>query len=63
MVSLAERGLNDARGSIAEARRARGAGALDGDRRAGRSPADLLLAAYRGPWKGDIDKIFDTQAL
>ena len=29
----------------------------------GRSPADLLLAAYRGPWKGDIDKIFDTQAL
>ncbi len=29
----------------------------------GRSPADRLLAAYHGPWHGDIDKVFDTQAL
>jgi len=29
----------------------------------GRSPADELLAAYRGPWDGDIDHIFKTQAL
>jgi glutamate--cysteine ligase len=29
----------------------------------GRSPADRLLAAFSGPWRGDIDKIFDTQAL
>jgi glutamate--cysteine ligase len=30
---------------------------------AGRSPADWLLAEYRGPWRGDIDKIFETAAL
>jgi len=29
----------------------------------GRSPADRLLAAYRGPWEGDIDKVFETNAL
>lgn len=29
----------------------------------GRSPADRLLAAYRGPWHGDIDKFFDTNAF
>jgi glutamate--cysteine ligase len=29
----------------------------------GRSPADRLLAAYHGPWAGDIDKVFETQAL
>jgi len=29
----------------------------------GRSPADRLLSAYRGPWHGDIDEIFDTKAL
>jgi glutamate--cysteine ligase len=29
----------------------------------GRSPADLLLADYRGPWAGDIDKVFDTKAF
>jgi len=29
----------------------------------GRSPADLLLDAYRGSWHGDIDKVFDTQAF
>jgi glutamate--cysteine ligase len=27
------------------------------------SPADRLLAAYAGAWHGDIDNIFDTQAL
>ncbi|HLO22284.1 MAG TPA: glutamate--cysteine ligase [Methyloceanibacter sp.] len=30
---------------------------------AGRSPADRLLAEYRGPWRGDIDKIFDAEAF
>jgi glutamate--cysteine ligase len=30
---------------------------------AGRSPADRLLAKYRGPWRGDIDKIFDVEAF
>ena len=30
---------------------------------AGRSPADRLLADYRGPWRGDIDKIFDAEAF
>ncbi|MBC8020972.1 MAG: glutamate--cysteine ligase [Methyloceanibacter sp.] len=29
----------------------------------GRSPADRLLALYSGPWQGDIDKVFDTQAF
>jgi glutamate--cysteine ligase len=29
----------------------------------GRSPADKLLADYHGPWKGDIDRLFDTQAF
>jgi len=29
----------------------------------GHSPSDRLLAAYHGPWAGDIDRIFDTQAL
>lgn len=29
----------------------------------GRSPADRLLAAYRGPWAGDIDNVFGSQAL
>ena len=29
----------------------------------GRSPADRLLALYRGPWQADIDKVFDTQAF
>lgn len=29
----------------------------------GRSPADRLLADFAGPWHGDIDKVFDTQAL
>jgi glutamate--cysteine ligase len=29
----------------------------------GRSPADRLLADYRGPWQGDIDKVFDTYAF
>ena len=30
---------------------------------AGRSPADRLLAEYRGPWRGDIDKVFDAEAF
>jgi glutamate--cysteine ligase len=29
----------------------------------GRSPADRLLAAFSGPWHGDIDKIFDANAF
>ena len=29
----------------------------------GKSPADLLVDAYRGPWDGDIDRLFETQAL
>lgn len=29
----------------------------------GRSPADRLLSEYHGPWHGDIDRLFDTQAL
>jgi glutamate--cysteine ligase len=29
----------------------------------GMTPADQLLAAYHGPWEGDIDRLFDTQAL
>jgi len=28
-----------------------------------RSPADRLLADYHGPWHGDIDKVFETQAF
>jgi glutamate--cysteine ligase len=28
-----------------------------------RSPADRLLAAYRGPWHGDIDEVFATAAF
>jgi glutamate--cysteine ligase len=28
-----------------------------------RSPADRLLADYNGPWQGNIDKVFDTNAL
>ncbi len=29
----------------------------------GHSPADRLLADFRGPWHGDIERVFDTQAL
>ena len=29
----------------------------------GRTPADRLLAAYHGPWEGNIDRLFETQAL
>ena len=29
----------------------------------GLSPADRLLALYRGPWQGDIDHVFDTEAV
>ncbi|HUU65744.1 MAG TPA: glutamate--cysteine ligase [Methyloceanibacter sp.] len=29
----------------------------------GKSPADLLLDGYNGPWNGDIDRLFETQAL
>jgi glutamate--cysteine ligase len=29
----------------------------------GHSPSDRLLADYRGPWRGDIDKVFETQAF
>jgi len=29
----------------------------------GRTPADKLLADYAGSWHGDIDKLFETQAL
>jgi glutamate--cysteine ligase len=29
----------------------------------GQSPADRLLADYRGPWRGDIDKVFETKAF
>jgi glutamate--cysteine ligase len=29
----------------------------------GKSPADELLDAYHGPWKGDINRLFETQAL
>ena len=29
----------------------------------GRSPTDRLLAAFSGPWRGDIDRVFHTQAF
>ena len=29
----------------------------------GRSPSDRLLAAYHGPWQGDIDRVFVTATL
>jgi len=29
----------------------------------GLSPADRLLALYRGSWQGDIDRVFDTKAV
>jgi glutamate--cysteine ligase len=29
----------------------------------GRSPADRLLADYRGPWQGNIDRVFATYAF
>ena len=29
----------------------------------GRSPADVLLAAYRGPWQGDLRRVFETNAF
>lgn len=64
MVSLAEAGLK---------RRARLSRKGEDERTAlaplietveqGRSPADRLLAAFSGPWEGDIDRVFDTQAL
>ncbi len=64
MVALAESGLK---------RRARRDGSGEDERKAlaplhetiadGTSPADRLLALYRGPWERDIDKVFDTQAF
>jgi gamma-glutamylcysteine synthetase len=29
----------------------------------GLSPADRLLADYRGAWHGNIDRLFETQAF
>ena len=29
----------------------------------GRTEADRLLAAYEGPWAGNIDRLFETEAL
>ena len=29
----------------------------------GRSSADRLLADFAGPWRGDIDRVFDTEAF
>jgi glutamate--cysteine ligase len=29
----------------------------------GRTEADRLLAAYEGEWGGNIDRLFETQAL
>jgi glutamate--cysteine ligase len=29
----------------------------------GRSAADRLLADFAGPWRGDIDRVFDTKAF
>ena len=29
----------------------------------GRTEADRLIAAYEGPWEGDIDRLFETEAL
>jgi len=29
----------------------------------GRTPADCLLADYQGPWRGNIDRLFDTNAF
>jgi glutamate--cysteine ligase len=64
MVALAESGLK---------RRARRDGSGEDERKAlaplhetiadGTSPAERLLALYRGPWERDIDKVFDTQAF
>lgn len=28
-----------------------------------RTEADRLIAAYEGPWYGDIDRLFETEAL
>jgi glutamate--cysteine ligase len=64
VVALAERGLK---------RRARLDRKGEDERKAlaplietiedGGSPADRLLALYHGPWQGDIDRVFDTQAF
>lgn len=64
MVGLALGGLE---------RRARRDGSGEDERKAlaplietieeGRSPADRLLALYHGPWQGDIDGVFDTNAF
>jgi len=29
----------------------------------GRTQSDRLLAAYEGPWEGDIDRLFESEAL
>ena len=64
MVALALGGLE---------RRARRDGSGEDERKAlaplvaaieeGLSPADRLLALYHGPWQGEIDKVFDTEAF
>jgi glutamate--cysteine ligase len=36
---------------------------LDAIVAAGRTPADDMLAAFHGPWAGDIDRLFRTMAL
>jgi glutamate--cysteine ligase len=35
---------------------------LSGVVESGRTAADDLLAAYRGPWNGDVDRVFETNA-
>jgi glutamate--cysteine ligase len=31
--------------------------------KAGRSPAERLLADFAGPWRDDIDKVFEQRAF
>ena len=64
MVALASEGLRRRANASGDACDERGFLApLEDAAHSGRSPADDLIAAYEGPWKGDIDKVFETSAF
>ncbi|MCF3931858.1 glutamate--cysteine ligase [Acuticoccus sp. M5D2P5] len=64
VLSLASEGLKRRGKASGEASDERGfLTPLEDAAHSGRAPADELLAAYNGPWKGDIRKVFETNAF
>lgn len=64
VVSLSAEGLRRrARASGDSADETGFLGPLEDAAHSGRCPADELLDAYNGPWKGNVDKVFESNAF